>query len=204
MTYRRWYRSMVLCIISATLVLTSCALLAIPSRRDPPVALRELLIDESALPAGWRAGEVSSIPRGASDDHGDETLMIGFIGPSTLQGHDGAYHLIYRFRNSALAAQVYKTMQNDILFFREAADSGKHPADWQYRSPIADDWRFACEFRGCGAIARYDEFVSVFSASMTTSSMAPAALEAALKAIDQRMAEKLNKTPATAPRGDGK
>ncbi len=193
MTHPRFYRILVLCSV-ATLVLTSCALIAIPSHRDPPVALRDLLVDETALPAGWRAGAVSSIPRGASDDHGDETLMIGFSGPPLLQGQDGAYHIIYRFKNPALAARVYIKMQNDVIYFHEAGDNGKYPADWQYRSLVADDWRFACIVGRCGVIARYDEFVSVFSASMTTPAMTPAALEAALKAIDARMADKLGKT----------
>lgn len=179
-------------------VLAGCILTeAIPARRQPPVALQDLLIDLAALPAGWDVYEISSIPRGVSNDIGEESLMIVFSARISPEWRDGAYHLIYRFRNPALAARLYKSMQNDVLFFGEAGDHGKHPADWQYRSPIADDWRFACEFGGCGVIARYDEFVSVFSASMTTPAMTPAALEAALKAIDARMADKLGKTPST-------
>ena len=64
---------------------------------------------------------------------------------------------------------------------------------------LADEWRFACDYNGCGVIARYDEFISVFGASMTTPSMTPAALEAALKAIDARMADKLGKKPVATP-----
>jgi hypothetical protein len=90
-------------------------------------------------------------------------------------------------------------MQGDILFFGETEDYGRHPEDWQYRSSIASDWRFACVVERFGVIARYDEFVLSFSASMTTPSMTPAALENALKAIDQRMAEKLSKKPTATP-----
>jgi len=186
-------------------VLAGCILTeAIPSRRDPPLALQDLLIDLTELPAGWRVYEISSIPGGAPHEIGDENLLIDYVDPSSPQGRDGAYHLIYRFRNPALAARLYKRMQNDVLFFGEAGDHGKHPTDWQYRGPIADDWRFACEFGHCGVIARYDEFVSVFSVSMTTPAMMPAVLEAALKAIDARMADKLGKTPLTTPTPDSR
>jgi len=187
------------------LVLAGCVLTeAIPSRRHPPVALQDLLIDLATLPAGWNTDEISSIPRGASDDIGDESLMIVFSDPIPPLWRDGAYHLIYRFRNPALAARLYRRMQNDIIFFRETGDPNKNdPRYWPYRSPYADDWRFACNFGGCGVIARYDEFVSIFSASMETPTMTPAALEAALRAIDARMADKLGKTPST-PAAEGK
>jgi hypothetical protein len=61
---------------------------------------------------------------------------------------------------------------------------------------LVDDWRFACAFYGCGVIARYDEFISVFNTRMTTPSMTPQALEAVLRAIDRRMADKLGKVAA--------
>ena len=176
-------------------VLAGCVLTeAIPARRQPPVVLQDLLIDLAALPAGWDVNEISLIPRDMPVYVGEEGLIIVFSARISPEWRDGAYHLIYRFRNPALAARLYKSMQNDSLFFPEAGDYRKHPTDWQYRSPIADDWRFACDSGGCGVIARYDEFVSVFSASMTTPAMTPAALEAALKAIDARMADKLGKT----------
>ncbi len=181
-------------------VLAGCILTeAIPTRRQPPVALQDLLIDLAALPVGWDVHEISSIPRGVSNDIGEESLMVVLSARVSPEWRDGAYHLIYRFRNPTLAARLYKRMQNNSLFFPEAGDYRKYPADWQYRSPIADDWRFACDSRGCGVIARYDEFISVFSASMTTPAMTPAALEAALKAIDARMADKLGKKPVVTP-----
>jgi|WetSurMetagenome_2_1015567.scaffolds.fasta_scaffold62056_1 hypothetical protein len=200
MIRRKFHQILILCSVTSV-ILMGCVQLTkvIPFHREPPVALRDLLVSETALPAGWKAGEVSSIPRGASNDYGDETLQIGFSGPPSLQGQDGAYHLINRFRNPTLAANVYGEMQKDVIFFGETGDHGKHPTDWQYRSPIADDWRFACDSGGCGVIARYDEFISVFSTSMTTPAMTPAALEAALKAIDARIADNLGKKPVATP-----
>lgn len=200
---RRWFvRVMILC--SLTMVgLTSCYYLAIPAHRDLPVAARDLLLDERALPVGWRAGDVYAIRPGSADYEGDEAVEVEFRGPRLSEGQDGAAHRVYRFKNATLAAKAYQRMQSNILFFADANDNYRHPEGWQYRSPIADNWRFACAFHGCGVIARYDEFVSVFGASLTTSAMTPAALEAALRAIDARMADKLGKTPST-PAADDK
>jgi len=181
------------------LILTSCYYFAIPARRDPSVVTRDLLLDETALPAGWSAGDLYTIRPGTAGYEGDEALVVEFRGPRLPEGQDGAYHSIFRFKNATLATNAYKRMQGDILFFGEAEDNNRHPENWQYRSPNADGWRFACADHGCGVIAQYDEFISVFSTAMTTPSMTPAALEHALKAIDQRMAEKLSKKPAATP-----
>lgn len=191
-------RILIVCSL-AMVGLTSCYYLAIPARRDPPVAARDLLLDETALPVGWRAASVYAIRPGSVDYEGDEALEVEFRGPKLPEGQDGAYHRIFRFKNAALAANAFQRMRSDRYFFAEAEDYASYPYNWQYYSPLADSWRFACAFRGCGVIARYDEFVSVFGTSMTTSAMTPAALEAALKAIDARMADKLGKKPVVTP-----
>lgn len=194
---RRGWLARILILCSLTMVvLTSCYYLAVPARRDPPVATRALLLDETALPVGWRAADIYTVRPGAVDHEGDETLQVNFLGPRLPEGQDGAYHHVYRFKNAALAASAFQRMQSDRYFFAEAEDYASHPRNWQYRSPVADDWRFACT-SGCGVIARYDEFVSAFGASMTTPSMTPAALEDVLRAIDQRMVEKLGKALLT-------
>lgn len=196
---RGWLaRILILCSLTMV-VLTSCYYLEIPARRDPPVAARDLLLNETALPVGWRAADIYTIRPGAADHEGDEALEVELRGPRLPEGQDGAYHRVFRFRNATLAANAYQRMQSDTLIFAEAEDYARHPEDWQYRSPAADEWRFACAYNGCGVIARYDEFISVFGASMTTPSMTPAALEDALKAIDARMTDKLGKKPVATP-----
>ncbi len=182
---------------SLLLILTSCYYLEPPVQRDPPVAARDVLLEVTDLPAGWRAGDVYTIRPGSAASEGDEALELEFGGPGSPGQQDGAVHRIYRFKNVSLAARAYPRMQRSILFFLEADDDRRHPPDWSYRSPLADDWRFACASYGCGVIARYDEFISVFSARLTTSSMTAEAWEAVLRAIDRRMADKLGKAEAT-------
>ena len=196
MTRWRFYQNLIT-LLSVSLALAGCDYFASPAHRDSPVTARDFLLDESAFPANWRVGYLYAVPPGKAGYAGEEALELEFRGPILPEGQDGAGQAVYRFRNAALAASSYKRMQNDIIFFGETDDSGKHPENWRYRSSVADDWRFACDLSGCGVIARYDEFVLSFSASMTTPSMTPAALETVFKAIDQRMTEKLGKPPAT-------
>lgn len=187
---------------SLLLILTSCYYLEPPVQRDPPVAARDLLVEVADLPAAWRSTDIYTIRAGAVDHEGDEALEVEFRGPRLSERQDGAYHRVYRFKNATLAANAYQRMQRDRYFFAEAEDYASHPRNWQYRSLVADDWRFACT-SGCGVIARYGEFISVFGTSMTTSSMTVEAFEAVLRAIDRRMADKLGKaeaTPASASR----
>ncbi len=175
---------------SLLLLLSSCYYLEPAVQRDPPLTAQDLLLEVTDLPAGWRTvWHVYKLePRNVA---GYEALVLEFRGPRLPEGQDGAGQTVYRFKNASLAASAYPRMQQDPMSFSDADDNRPHPAGWSYRSPLADDWRFACDGNGCGVMARYDEFISTFSTSMTTSSMTPQALEAVLRAIDRRMAEKL-------------
>ena len=195
----------VLICITLALTLTGCNPVEwVPYQRDPPVSIRDLLIDSASVPPKWRVYNVNSVPHGSSLDIGEEDMMISFVTSNAERVEGGLDHHIYRFRNSALAAHMFKTMKADPIFFVGAEKGSAQPASWQYRSPVADDWGFACSLEYCNAIARYDEFVSILGVSARTTDMTSVELEEVLKAIDKHMTEQLGKRPVLTPADSSK
>jgi len=127
-------------------------------------------------------------------DWGDENLVIQLQPPG--HGDRGfAYHYVFKFRNAASAMYGHFWIQRQGHLFPSGQESRQIPAEWTYRSPIANDWQFACINYGkttwCTAMARYDEYISVFDTIMSPEYMTLNDLEKVLRAIDERMARYL-------------
>jgi hypothetical protein len=167
----------------------------LPYSRDPPFAIRDFLVDKASIPPGWDLRYIEPVPKHSSKDVGDENISME-LAPTDPKSAGGLIHTIYRLRNPAYAKYMYKEMLDERIFFNEG-DGGFTPKDWTYVSPFADDWRFACKnfttHYWCGAMARYDEFISIFSTVVHPNVMTMSDLLAVLKSIDKQFAEKLGK-----------
>ncbi len=159
-----------------------------PTIRTPAVDMRDLMLDAAALPPGWRVVRgPEPLPKRS---WGDENLSVGFQAP----GEKGfAYHYVFKFRNAASAMYGHFWILRIGHLLPVGWEARQIPAEWTYQSPLADDWQFGCVdysvTTSCGAIARYNEYISVFETSM--SSMTLEDLEHVLRAIDERMARYL-------------
>lgn len=179
-----------------------------PTVRTPPVDMRDLLVDATVFPSGWRVVEKPErYPERSSLDWGDENLTIGLEPKLQPVDHQAfAYHSVFKFRNEASAMYGHFWILRQGVLFPSHRES-KIPAEWTYRSPIADDWRFACVDYGqgkrmwCAAMARYDEYISVLNTTVSPEYMTLKDLEGVLRAIDERMARNLGKLLPTAPAG---
>jgi len=129
-------------------------------------------------------------------DWGDENLTVE-LQPSGHGDRGFAHHYVFKFRNEASAMYGRFWIQRQGHLFPSGQESRKIPVEWTYRSPIADDWHFACtdysKTTWCTAMARYDEYISVFDTIMSPEYMTLKDLEGVLKAIDERMARNLGK-----------
>ncbi|MBC7264520.1 MAG: hypothetical protein H5T64_09245 [Chloroflexi bacterium] len=175
-----------------------------PTVRTPPVDMRDLMVDATPFPPDWRVVRgPEPQPERSSLDWGDENLSVG-LQPTGDRGF--ASHYVFKFRNEAAAMYGHFWILRQGVLFPSHRES-KIPAEWTYRSPIADDWRFACVDYGqgkrmwCAAMARYDEYISVLNTTVSSEYMTLKDLEGILRAIDERMAQCLGKLLPTAPAG---
>ena len=161
------------------------------SKREPPIILSNLLLTSDYFPSGWKAdGFPEPEPEQFELDWGEENLFIGFQ-PTGYEGY--ATHYIYKFRNKAAAKYGLLMIKQQGLLTPYSSET---PIGWSYRSPIANDWLFGCiDSKGCTALARYDEFISVFRTNTDSKYMTSDDLETILKAIDKKMNRYLELNP---------
>ena len=171
-----------------------------PKVRD--FALRELFIDLTTLSPDCRIYE-GPMPLSYEENAGaEEALFAWFHCYHPPEPPDGGMYAIYRFRDSQTAAKRYRNLAAGWWFYNADRVTPYEVPDWmQYRSPVANQFRFACaDFYGgypkvrserCVAVGQYEEYVAAFSISISPpESMGDHAmlLEQILQAIDERMA----------------
>jgi len=125
----------------------------------------------------------------------DETLTLDM---AYRESQGGAIQDLYRYQNELKAEFAFHLSEAGDFYSNEDNLSGwKTPEAWTYRSPIASEFAFACaQIRNfpredmstfCTARARYGEFISIFSAPLTTSTMTLQNMEQILREIDANM-----------------
>ncbi len=186
--------------VCLVLLLTYMALMRMPNPRTQRINLDNLMITEADLPQGWVASGGGSIP-GRENQRGSEETLTKYWTPKGLNEW-GASQRIYRYRNVFQATEAYFTENTDFFKVR-GVTSWQVPAYWSYYSPVANRYQFACTQASdildsttttvCVARGQYDEFISVFNASIDLSYMTFPDLERVLRAIDARMARALGK-----------
>jgi hypothetical protein len=161
------------------------------------VPLQNLLADAAVFPNDWQVVRgPESEPKGDELAWGEENLIITLEAPSD---HGFAYHRVMKFRNEVSALYGQIGIQRQGLLLSSGQGLSVIPAGWTYVSPIADDWQFTCVDYGvanghamwCTVLARYDEYISIFSAVMSPEHMTVKNLEDILRAIDDRFLQYL-------------
>jgi len=186
--------------VCLVLLLTYMALMRMPNPRTKRIDLDDLMVTRADFPQGWGTSGGGPIPGRENQRGSEETLGRHWI-PEGLSEW-GASQRIYRYRNVFQAIEAYFTENTDFFKVR-GVSSWQVPAYWSYHSPVANQYRFACTQASdvldsttttvCVARGQYDEFISVFSASIDPAYMTYADLERVLRAIDERMARALGK-----------
>jgi hypothetical protein len=157
--------------------------------------MHDLIVDATIFPPGWRIVRgPEPYPERSELAWGDENLVVG-LQPTGDKGF--ASHYVFKFRNEASAMYDHFWILRQGFLFPSGRESKEISAEWTYRSPIANDWQFACTDYGktvrCTAMARYDEYISVFDTTTSPELMTLKDLEGILRAIDERMAKSLGK-----------
>ncbi len=193
-------------------LLTGVVCLAIyvwPQPRKTQVSLYDLLVEPEAFPSGWtleRDLEWISLPEKAivDDFRAAEGVIRLWVPPgcpnppvySQPPFCRSAWHMILRYRNSIQAAEAF---YRDLPGAFRGISKWEVPEGWNYQSPVADRFRFACtkecpwgggcppsgRYIYCSAIGQYDEFISVLDIPMV-GNIALNEVEVILRAIDAR------------------
>lgn len=162
----------------------------LPARvRTPIIDTRQLLVDTSDFPSGWKVRRSAEpYPKGSELDWGDENLTIAF---EPLQYQGFASHAVFRFRNELAARYGLSHIQDQgfIISWREPLVT---LPQWRYTSTVADDWLVACHplndgGNSCTVIARYGEYISAFSATLNDKYLTLADFEHLLTVIEEGM-----------------
>ncbi|MBC7261641.1 MAG: hypothetical protein H5T63_06475 [Chloroflexi bacterium] len=200
-----------LVVVSVLLLLAGLVLLGISlencrARPEPEVRAVDLLVDISAFPLGWfvQGGPISAHDNFHILEHEDarDYASVGFAPPEAKFPYEvTASQTIWNFGNSVYAAIEFYTR-----FRPEGPTTPKVLQGWSYHSKAANRFRLYCTHRTgyvrCVAIAQYGPFISLFSAPIGAAyNMTTEDLERVLKAIDERMAQRLGKPLPTVPVG---
>lgn len=168
--------------------------------RSQRIDLTDLLVDQTAFPTGRWVTAGPFAMQGDSQSWGDEGLNLVLRPAGQPRPPGYVDHWVYRFHNVPLAMYGQFWIERDGLLFPAHSDPGLVPAELTYNSPIADSWQIACnEYDYCTVMARYDEFISIFTAHLRTPYMRIDTLQEILRTIDVRFAEQLGKPPPVAP-----
>jgi hypothetical protein len=191
---RRFFAASRLGLLGIIAALMSSALSCVSMTLDggpvatPTFPIESLLLDKSAFPDGWVAGE----PYDPEDGFG-LAVCVHYSPPATSPGGI-ALHAAYVARSPEEAADGYGIWAGFWLSDREGWSAWRAPDEWHYQSSIADQYRFACsreEDDGrqvCQAVGRYGRYMIRFHTFMNPETMTPSDLERVLVAIDERMA----------------
>jgi hypothetical protein len=188
---------------SAIAGLVTIAIVAVACRSPQPspppprdFTTSDLLIYPKLLPGDW---EVKSFSPGTSpNDLGFRNNLGGSIvelGTSTKS----AEHIVARFENAQDAGRAYA--DHDLTRNTEGRYASTHetPANFTYRSPIADQFRVTCMTikntpkigDNCAIEAQYKEFLSILLFDTSNTERGIPELEIIARAIDLQMSKYL-------------
>ena len=158
-----------------------------PSNRKVEIDISQLLVTASDFPSGWKANGIPQPARGDEFDWGEENIFSQF---QSIRDQSFAYQYVFKFRNEAAAEYGFFWIKQEGILTPSKND--KEPIGWKYKSIIADKWIFGCSSGNvCTAIARYDEFIISFVASINSENMTFDDLENLLNFIDEKIGKYL-------------
>jgi hypothetical protein len=167
----------------------------------PAFAIEELLLDESAFPEGWEAGE----PWDPEVRISAEQIGVFFQRDECPSYSLSAHHEIYRFFEGAQSASDGFARETTVWFASDDAwgwGAWEESTSLRYQSSVADQYRLACranEGSGramCRALGQYQQYIVIFDTEMNLDypdCMSLSDLHQVLIAIDERMALYLRK-----------
>jgi len=180
--------------LTIALLLTACGFLE-PRAPERTFTPGELLIDQGILPRGWKL-------TGPSFPAGDtlctrESAWIGYTVTDEQRSIRGGTHSVYRHQSVWIA---HRTFDRVYLAMARSLDP---VSEWKYQSQIAEQSHFGCDNTGGGVDVycewggQYEEYIVVFGARVAPGEVSSASIEQieeVVKAIDERMAEYLEKS----------
>jgi hypothetical protein len=193
------------CLVPLTLcaaLSAACVLvLALPGGGGHAVDPRLLLADVSWFPTGTRVWQGPEAIPLELDFQSESNSSISFLPP---QAPVLASHNVFRFRNAAIAILMYRSITGVEYRDFDTLEGWNVPLQWDYKSAIADQFEFRCARSAalpspsppsplvqCSAVARYGDFVSVFSSPVIPGAVSLSDVQNILQMIDARMAEYL-------------
>ena len=174
------------------LTISSCS----ESTPDRDFAIEDLLIAPSAFPSSWRV-----LAQGRPHDQKEKRAIeaTGFYLDTGLPELTGADLSIYRYQSVQSACSAFDKWER-----REFNSSSigsltpwGTPPELSYKSPIADQSRFACHISSitettiCQFMGQYEEFMVAFYTGFDAQHMTYSDVQRILEAIDARMAHYL-------------
>jgi hypothetical protein len=188
---------LVVCLVCAWWPILAAVASVLPPSPARSFHTLDLLADVADMPPGWYVlSGPSPVPRKLDFD----SIESGDIQFQRGSYYTTAVHEVLRYQNSQ-AAWLYLRGVEGVNFASLSPVEWTSPQGWTYKSLVADDFQFACapsdkvmddpDFAGmtdCNAVARYGEFISVFSAPVSKDLMSFSDVERVLRAIDARMA----------------
>lgn len=156
----------------------------------------DLLLDHTSFPAGAKDGEIlSPLP----------DIAVASAGRAVYLAIGLAVHDVYQHVSPERAARDFEERQRD--FSRRRGGPWTTPAEFTYRSPIADQYCVACGIESsiymCEMVARYHEYCILLTTQMHNPqtgevAMTFADLQRAIQDIDERMGECLGQSSPAA------
>ncbi|MFZ5915973.1 MAG: hypothetical protein ACOYZ7_03495 [Chloroflexota bacterium] len=152
------------------------------------------MIDQSVVPSGWELGD-PLFPSG-DDLCTTECVSIGFTATEDESSIEYGRHDIYRYLNTGIARRTFEKV------YLPKNRSLNPVREWEYHSPVAEQSHFGCgNMAGnvgvyCQWGAQYEEYIVLFGARVPPGEVSLAdieLMEAVVKAIDERMAQYLEK-----------
>ncbi len=159
-----------------------------PERSFTP---EDLLIDQGTMPSSWRDVWGPFVPAG-HDLCTTECAAIQF-GVAASELPIQAEQDVYRYLSMGIAQRTFEK-----VYLPQRRHLGSM-SDWTYQSPVADQQHFGCydweerDMPVCEWAGRYEEYIVVFWCRMVPGEMSLADIERVVRAIDERMAQYLDK-----------
>ena len=155
-------------------------------------SVEDLLVDESAFPAGWHISEnvprpiplaPCSCPTGVA-----ENTDLHFYSSGA-----GASERIWRYRTVHAASRGFDQRVRSVFRENEFHSPWVWPDELAYQSSAANRYRIGCSISkgqvlpGCAYVAQYGPYVIHFQAGISPNVMSYADFIHVLEAIDERM-----------------
>jgi hypothetical protein len=179
-------------------LIASCAVACLlPTTREKPVALRDLIVDASVLPEGWTVQFGPAYPpQGKHLKHELEGMYVQF---ERTTAPAIAVHVVLRYGNELQAAASYLA-DGEFAKRDSVLTPWTVPEEWTYSPATADRSRFGCaevevldRFVACIAVVQYDEYISIFRTPLGRDYMTLDDLERILRVIEKGMEQYLRR-----------